>query len=332
MLLGIIVFVLLFFGSTKLLESRGHSFYPYYTLHNYVERAYIQVVVSMRRHDQGAAQPPTVPVPQQKAVEESTKVIHRPEISNHPGDLRFPINYLLYGGAILWIVAVVGAVCILLWRPICRRVGTETEKLSYWGLLVGVWYIAVTAYHVQTAPDARFFLPGLPFILLPMTQAVSALPWRRVWLPLILTASLIQSAPVLAKTWTLRHVPSGVSAAIDYLRTNPPSPNCVFMYPEGNYRLFPCGHNWYLNYALKEFWKADNDQRLKMLHDFKLGAIVIKKYRVGKIDAEMNDLGVYPDYFVRDIAGDKRFIRVLDNRDVAIYLVPPIQSPSDERH
>ena len=112
--------------------------------------------------------------------------------------------------------------------------------------------------------------------------------------------------------------------AIDYLKREPPTPNRIFMYPEGNYRFFPCNHTWYLDYELRKFWKADNNQRLDMLHAKEIGAIVIKKHLVGVIDPKMENLGVYPDFFVRDMDTDARFKKVLDNRHVTIYRVPAI--------
>jgi hypothetical protein len=66
-----------------------------------------------------------------------------------------------------------------------------------------------------------------------------------------------------------------------------------------------------------------------MLHEFRLGASVIKKNRVGPIDSQMHNLGVYPDFFVKDVAGDPRFVNVFDNAEVTIYLVPPRDKTQD---
>jgi len=110
--------------------------------------------------------------------------------------------------------------------------------------------------------------------------------------------------------------------AIDYLKREPPVPDRIFMYPEGNYRLFPCNHEWYLDYELRSFWRADNNKRLDILHAKGIGAVVVKKHLIGTIDPQMHNLGLYPDFFVKDLDSDARFRKALDNKDITIYRVP----------
>ena len=93
------------------------------------------------------------------------------------------------------------------------------------------------------------------------------------------------------------------------------------MYPEGNYRLFPVPHEWYMNYHLREFWQADNDLRIAILRSFDVGAVVVKKYLIAPVDQEITNLGVYPDYFVRDIQQDDRFRTVFENKVVHIFKI-----------
>jgi hypothetical protein len=239
------------------------------------------------------------------------------EIANNPGDLRKPENFIIYGGGLFWLVALAGTTgAVWAWRRSAR--GT-----AWWGW-VGLWYLVCTAWVMRMAPDARFFLPGMIFLIPPLTRATGQLPRRRVVLALVMLIALAQSSVVLAKTWQMRRIRPGVKEAIQYLVDHPLDVrgDKVFMYPEGSYRLFPCGVNWYLSWRLKEFWRADNDARIRMCDDFNVGAIVVKKYLVGKIDPRMTNLGIYPDFFVRDIERDRRFVKVHDNPDVAIYLVP----------
>ena len=99
------------------------------------------------------------------------------------------------------------------------------------------------------------------------------------------------------------------------------------MYPEGNYRLFPVPHEWYMRYHLRSFWRADNDLRAAVLHQFDVGAIVIKKHLIAPVDKNITNLGVYPDYFVRQIKADKRFKKVFANDAVLIFQVPS-ENPS----
>ena len=134
--------------------------------------------------------------------------------------------------------------------------------------------------------------------------------------------AILQGGQVLKKAYDLRNVSSELKDAISFLQKNPVEPPLIFMYPEGNYRLFPYAHDWYLNYKLREFWKGDNDARIEMLQKQGIGAVVIKKHLIADVDDTITNLGVYPTYFVRDVEKDKRFRKVFDNRNVVIYRVP----------
>ena len=242
-------------------------------------------------------------------------------IANHPGDLRLPENYLVYGGLILWIIILTGGVSM-----VCSKLGMkcslEPGDSGGWLWFVGLSYMIMTAYLLRTAPDARFFLPGLPFVLLPITEKAVRLPKPKLLIALVAALAILQGGYVLSKTYKLRQVTPEIRDAIQYLDHNPPSPRLIFMYPEGNYRLFPVRHEWYLGYLLREFWKADNDDRIKMLNKFGIGAIVIKKHLIAEVDPEIINLGVYPTYFVRDLENDPRFEKVFENNGVIIYRVP----------
>lgn len=242
------------------------------------------------------------------------------EVVNHPGDLRVKKNWLIYFGGIFWLVGTGGFILAA-----ARRKDENLHagfRSGAWALLVGIWYILFTALHMRSSPDARFFLPGAVFLILPLATWSSRWPLRKLWLPLLLGVALLQAGAVLAKTYELRRVSPELQQAIDFLKKNPPVPNGVFMYPEGNHRLFPVRHDWYLGFRLKDFWKMDNDGRINMLRERNLGAIVIKKYLIGHPDEKMTNLGIYPDTFVKDIAGDARFEKVFDNREFVIYTFP----------
>ncbi|MGD9873496.1 MAG: hypothetical protein AB7T27_04415 [Kiritimatiellia bacterium] len=242
------------------------------------------------------------------------------EVVNHPGDLRMKKNWLIYFGGLLWLVGAGGLIAAA-----ARRKDEEWRaafRSGSWSLAAGVWYILFTALHMRNSPDARFFLPGAVFVILPLAIWFSRWPMRKLWLPLLLGIALLQTGAVLAKTYALRRISPELQQAIDFLKENPPLPNGVFMYPEGNHRLFTVRHDWYLGFRLKDFWKADNDGRMDMLRERDLGAIVIKKYLIGHLDDKMTNLGIYPDYFVRDIARDDRFSKVFENSDFTVYTVP----------
>ncbi len=242
-------------------------------------------------------------------------------IANHPGDLRIPQNYLIYGGGVLWLVLLLGAG----WRlcEVASRKSVQGTPSGTGLLLTGLSYVIPTAYLLRTAPDARFFLPAIPFLLLPFVEWLGRSPRIRVTASIIAALAILQAGHVYAKIYSLRSVHPDLKDAIAHLRESPPNPPRVFMYPEGNYRLFPVKHDWYLRYWLRDFWQGDNDFRLEILHRERIGAIVVKKYLIGVPDDAYTDLGIYPADFVADIEADSRFVKVFENARIAMYLVPP---------
>lgn len=242
-------------------------------------------------------------------------------IANHPGDLRIPENFIVYGGGILWLVVFVGGLSVGI-NKYRRRSQDESFESPWWVAGVGVWFMILTAFLLRTAPDARFFLPGIPFLLLPFAEGFSRLPRYKTLLCVITALAILQGGQVLKKTYDLRHLSKGLGEGIVFLQATPLNPPRIFMYPEGNYRLFPYRHDWYLNYRLREFWKGDNDMRIKMLRQFGIGAVVIKKHLIADVDEAITNLGVYPTYFVRDLEKDRRFRKLFENGDMVIYRVP----------
>lgn len=302
-------------------ESVGANFYPMHQA-----RKYFSKVVPLK------PSPVVTPVSESSRTKEpedqQPRKVRREILSHHPGDLRQPVNFLVFGGGIMWLALLGAAVVVVL-----RRAGASSETLrgvSWWALGAGLLQLMITGIHMKNSPDARFFLPGVVFILLPVAQMLSLKRWNNAWLATFAVAAVLQSGAVLVKTYQLRHVSSGITEAIEFLRQNPPPHNRIFMYPEGNYRLFPCAHDWYMKYALKDFWRGDQDTRIKMLHERKIGAVAIKKHLVGKIDPKMTNLGVYPVEFVADIEKDQRFKKVFDNSAMSIYLVPALLLPDEQ--
>ncbi len=331
------LFLIFFVGTTCLFNSLHQEYYPYKTIRSAIQKLGIDVraiedrLIGHEKAEERKAR-------EKKAVEARLVLLKRdnPEIllsdiltkqtrqqiANNPGDVRSPVNLLIYGGALFWVVLCIGTV--MLFRGASD--GGRQKKWNFIWMGCGLWYVVVTALIVRSAPDARFFLPGVPLVLIGMAGPVSWLPGRRVWLPVLMFLALMQTAVVLGKTYQLRHVKSGVIGAIEFLRQNPPIPNKVFMYPEGSYRLFPCSHEWYMGInRLRDFWRGNNDERIQTLQKNKVGAIVIKKWLVAPIDKNMNNLGIYPDFFVKQIAEDQRFVRTYENQEIMIYSVPPLQ-------
>jgi hypothetical protein len=302
----------------------GASFYP-------VEK-FEQVVKKIWPEEEQPRKPAPKPpaaqqsAPAEKPVKAKAKVITEQKasiIANHPGDLRITANYFIYGGLLLWLLLLTGAAGagMRLLRP--QPPAQENSSCWLWG--TGLSYILTAAAFLASAPDARFFLPGLPFILLPIAEQTVRLPRPKWLISLLASLAFLQGGYVLTKTYNLRQVSPDLREAIAWLRENPPQPSRIFMYPEGNYRLFPVPHEWYLKYHLRDFWRADNELRAEVLRKFRIGAVVIKKHLVAPVDENITDLGVYPDYFVKDLRKDERFRKLFENSAVVIFQTPQQQ-------
>lgn len=276
------------------------------------------VVAPLSRGKKDAA---PVPVPSSREKKGAVTPYEVEIIANHPGDLRIPENYIVYGGGVLWLVLIVGGLSIGI-KKFRRRSQDESLESPWWFVGIGVWFMIMTAYFLRTAPDARFFLPGVPFLLLPFAEGFSRLPRFKILLCVIAALAILQGGQVLKKTYDLRHLSKGLEEGIAFLQATPLNPPRIFMYPEGNYRLFPYGHNWYLDYQLRHFWRGDNDMRIRMLRQFGIGAVVIKKHLIADVDDAITNLGVYPIYFVRDLEKDSRFKKLFENSDVVIFRTP----------
>jgi hypothetical protein len=251
------------------------------------------------------------------AVNENENMQH----VNHPGNLKAPVNWIIYGGGLIYLLMTAGILGVSIRNKSNPR---EDNAISWWWFYIaGGSYIALTAIMLRDVPDARFFLPGIYLCLVPFGAMAGRLPAGRMLTILFLAASFVQGAGVLYKTYSLRHVPSGIMAAITYLESHPPEPNRVFMYPEGNYRLFPCIHEWYFNDQLVDvMWQAEPDARFEKFVDWDIGAIVIKKHLIGDLDSALSNLNTYPRSFVESIQADSRYTKVLENNDVIIYKLP----------
>ena len=252
---------------------------------------------------------------------EAAKEVEQPIIANHPGDLREKQNYLIYGGIIIWLVFGVGLIGQI--RMALKKSGNNLSSIhkNSWLFLAGGSYALLAAWMTKTSPDARFFLPGLPFLLLPLVEKSVLLPKPKILLSTLVAVALMQSSYVLQKSYQLRELPAGMLEGIKYLSEIPLEGN-IFMYPEGNYRFFPLQHEWYLGYRLREFWRGSNDRRLETLRKYKVAAVVVKKHLIAPVDAAITNLGVYPPEFVNDLRSDARFTKIFENKEMLIFLVP----------
>lgn len=316
-LLVLAVSALLLLGSMALTQRAMRTYakaeyYPAYQVRQAFSRLKQQFVpTSSKPMAVDSAQPVTANMPSEAFI-----------IANHPGNLRIPSNWIVYGGGVVWLVLAMGVGGWLKYRKVEPDRKAKPPS-GAWLLGTGLWFLVLAGVMIRSAPDARFFLPGIPFLLLPAVEWAIRWPRSRLWLTGLTALAIFQGSQVLTKAYGLRQVSPGIWEAIDFLKQHPPEPDVIFMYPEGNYRLFPVRHDWYLGYRLREFWKNDNDSRLALLRKRGIGDIVIKKHLVGPVDKNITNLGLYPDYFIDQVARDPRFEKIFENDAVLICRVPP---------
>lgn len=310
------------------MEAEGVNYYPATALHSYID--IIKHRLSTR--NAGSEDETSSAVSANAPVEASSRTevhdvqpqkVEKEKIANNPGDLRIARNWLIYFGGGFWF-CVGGTVlgCGFLGMGVCSR----SVLIKLWPLGVAMLFWGLTAYHMRTAPDARFFLAGFPFAICSLSFFVSAIPWKRVWLPLLFIVSLLQFGLVLDKTLSLRRISPGMQECIAFMESIKGHYNGYFMYPEGHERFISGGVHWDLQYEIRDFWREGNDDRLKRLRRLGVDLIVIKKARIRDVGPGTPDLGAYPFSFVRDIESDDRFEKIFENNAVLIFRVPSKES------
>ena len=316
---GVILFSFIFTMGLAVKKYTQSEFYPYMKVRKVYKDALEFITSDKQTQKQSSTMKNRKPHRSDQVTPYEVHII-----ANHPGDLRRLENFVVYGGIIFWLLLALGFLGFLKKR--FQKI--ENEKIanesSKWLFGVGGSFIVMTVLLLRSAPDARFFLPGIPFVLLPIVENVLSFPRQKILVAIIASLSILQAGHVLAKTHNLRKITPELKECIKFLKKNPPKHNRIFMYPEGNYRYFPSQHEWYMGYRLREFWHADNDKRLKMLNQYHIGAVVIKKYLIAKVGPKITNLGVYPTYFVKELENDGRFKKVFENAGVIIFEVPSL--------
>lgn len=313
-------------GSTwsigRAIVTYAHSeFYPQAQLERLIKNtkevleSHIPVISKMTKVSELNTNLSARPSPPKEMKEKAPAVI-----ANHPGDLRIKENYLVYGGIVLWLVALYGLIGKFFYQ-FSSRSSIFYKESSVWLYCVGGSYTLLAAWYIKTSPDARFFLPGLPFLLLPLLEKAVCLPKPKIFISILAALAFLQGGYVLQKTYRLRALTPEMQQGIHFMEEHPPA-GYIFMYPEGNYRFFPAQHEWYLGYRLREFWRADNDGRIRLLKKFKVSLLVIKKYLIAPVDEQITNLGVYPLQFAAEIAADPRFNKVFENDQLLMYTIP----------
>lgn len=331
MLISLMVISLLCVPMAVALKKCGFSYYPVAAVEQYLSKLGFkrnsvefngeQARAAQVPQQAGAVEVPSIPDMSVNRVDPEPV---RPEICNHPGDLRIPANWIVYFGGVWWILILSGVAGMV------RLLSYDRHNISVeWPLAVGLWAVFAIAFHMRAAPDARFFLPAVPFLLVGLRPPVERMKWRGFWICCLLFICILQSGAVLGKVVRLRSLSPGMKEAIDHEKESRHGVVNYFMYPEGHERYLPGVVDWYIGFELRDFWRGNNDERIRLLKKYGLNVVVIKKARVRDVDAYTIDLGLYPASFVRDIEEDSRFVKSFENDSVIIYDLSINEQSSD---
>lgn len=262
--------------------------------------------------------------PVDKPTERPVSLYAANVIAHHPGDLRQPINWIMYGGGVLAGLLLTPLFMFPALRDPRDAIENDAEikKTIVFCIMGALPSLVLTYSLLRTSPDARFFYAPLVLLFPVLTRPLVRFRFRKVWLPLFLIAALLQVVGVLYKTHSLRHIPAGLQETISAVESHLPMGGTVFMYPEGSYRLFTVKHDWYLGYELRDLWRGDNDSRIKLFEKYGINAVVVKHHLVGEIDEDMHNLGVYPQFFVDQLKEDSRFPVLFQNDYATVFGVP----------
>jgi hypothetical protein len=247
-------------------------------------------------------------------------------VANHPGDLRNPMNAVIYGGGALWLVVLTGFSGLI--RPRGPTIMKGGSRRHAWPMLVGAGYMACVAILTSTAPDVRFFLPGIPFLILPLSEWTMRMPRIKAVLLIITVVGVLQSGYVVRKFLNMRAVSEELKEGIRFLRESPPEPERVFMYPEGNYRLFSVEHDWYLDYAIQDFWTMTETEQLAVFRRRNIGGVVVKKHLIGPVRNPRRDLGSYPPEFVDSLRNSSSYQLVFENDELIVFYLNSAPLPA----
>lgn len=309
------------------------------TLFHHTEHHYnpvgnvIQRVTAM----QNAKKIATSTAPRTSAASDTAKTAttpHRtPHITfNHPGDVRRSINWLIYPGALFWVMLLFAAFFVIKKRGQCN------SSRTVWMLsLVGILYSLCANYLLgKERRDFRYFIPAIPFIFIPIVYFAAPILNFKWVARILIILCVLQVGAALAKTYSLRHISPQQQEVITFLKNNKIPGNYIFMYPEGNYRLFPYQHIWYLSLDVKamhqhrngilhnmptlsEFWQSPPENILQALEKRGIGALVIKKHLIRDLPLDTTNMGIYPLEFTSNLDNYPFLTKKFSNSYADIY-------------
>ncbi len=188
-----------------------------------------------------------------------------------------------------------------------------------------IWFSVITysffcSFLFRNNLDVRYFMPIFPLLILLSAKAFSAFRKKSIVISLY-ALIFMQLFAALGFTYYKRKIPVGIKEGFAFIAKNIDE-KAVFMYPEEN-MIDHTGHPvaWGRIISLPIlFWQADSESTLKILKEYEIDYIAVKKSRIYD-DSNIHHTGGYPRSFVNKLP-KLTFLKLLfENKELSIWQV-----------
>lgn len=258
----------------------------------------------------------SAPAPAPTPILAPEQIANAPKIACYPGDMREPINWIIYLGGAIWLALITSL--LGLWQRIREK---RLEKNSIICLFIGLSYLIPACIIGRHNPDIRYFLPSIPFLIFAIAFWLASWKHYRVFLPFLVLLILLQTTIVMHKIYVLRtlgHDFKEVITVLDKQKKYYDNKHYkIFMYAE-KWRFLPYEPDWTI-YADVFRYKNDDKQIYNVLKDNEFEFIGIDKSKIASFGTSSIDIRLYPKEFVKCLETSKLFIKLCENDSFIVY-------------
>lgn len=227
-----------------------------------------------------------------------------------PGSIAvYPLNILIYFG-----IGLLAGMAAYFWLKKDMSV-----EVSLWVIILS--YLLFWVIFFRNTLDVRYLIVLVPFFAILASRGLVAWP-RRNWAKVALVLlCLAQFAGACGYVYFRRKIPQGILNGYAYVKQNV-APDSLIMYPGEDmvtYTGRPIAWGRVLS-AADLFWGKDEKKMVKVLDEYGIRYIIIKKKRVYD-DSRVHHLGGYPRSFVERLP-ELGFLELkFENEELSVWRV-----------
>jgi hypothetical protein len=233
----------------------------------------------------------------------------------YPGDLRVPINWIIYLGGGFWFASFMSMIGFI------RKFKSEHKNYSVICFGIAVIYFALAYIFGFNNPDIRYFLPGIPFLLYSVSFWMVSCRFYKYFFIVLFSLILLQTCIVFSKIYSLRTLGPDFTEVVKVLNNEKPyydnKKYKIFMYAD-KWRFLPYEPDWNDYKKVFSFGKK-NKTIYNFLKQNKYAFIVIDKSKMASIGSSKYDISIYPDNFVISLRESKYFKSICNNKSYIVY-------------